>query len=129
MAAESLRYHVYPRLLQLDRSPLLAGQALQAQLRLLQSLSRTLTVNGASQHDYFNAIIADLYSSSPTSSVSKHSLTNLSKCIAAVCLCDCIAAPQREQFLLRLVADVGDSSESTQQLALLTLVTKPYTTL
>ena len=122
-----MRIHVYPRLLQLARSPLLAGQALQAQLRLFQSLTRTLTDSGASQQEYFHEVIADLYSSSSsnnsTSVFSKHSLTNLSKCIAAVCLCDCIAAPLREQFLLRLVADAETGTDSTQQLALLTLVT------
>ncbi len=116
-SAEPILGFVYQRIVEVAKSALIQGVALQSLISLFQELS---TANLTKMR--FQDIFASLYVSSTAKSapnLSKQALSNLSKCVAGVM--HGISAKVLDETVARFTKDAAGADESTRQLALLSL--------
>lgn len=115
-AAEPLYRHVYGKIIDLAKSALVQGVALQSLIKLFQDVSR-LGLTRMSFADIFNSLyVATITTKATADSLSKQALSNLSKCIAGVVI---TLAPQAlSEVVVRFTADLKSKDEVTKQLAL-----------
>lgn len=116
-AAESIVMFVYQRIVDVAKSALIQGVALQSLITLFQELA---IADLAKMR--FQDIFSSLYISTTTkgsASLSKQALSNLSKCVAGVM--HGASAKVLDEALTRFTKDAVGGDESTRQLALLSL--------
>jgi cullin-associated NEDD8-dissociated protein 1 len=133
LATEPFEVHVYPKLCTLAKSCLLQGLTLQSLIKLLQSLSASNLAHMGFQN-LFHSLYLDAAISSELDSAefsNKQSLSNLSKCVAGICLVYGTdgAVSIRETAIVQFTSDLSQLSassgspldEARKQLALLCL--------
>lgn len=140
MALSPYLQYIYPKSIRLAKSSVAQGQALQSHLNLFQLLVEILKSTNEVGGFGFDEIFTELYTidqvrliapqvSSVTeilfrwqANTSKQSVSNLSKCIAAVYLSEAVPVQAKKLIAVRFVNDIESPVDTIRQLALLCLV-------
>jgi cullin-associated NEDD8-dissociated protein 1 len=116
-SAEPIAGFIYQRIMDVSKSALIQGVALQSLISLFQELSTAGLAKMSFQDIFSSLYISSTAKGAP--SLSKQALANLSKCIAGVMHG---ASPKvLDEVLARFTKDSMGADESTRQLALLSL--------